>query len=137
MLPTVKAKLTGRRSESVDRDRSGDRSLPGTAGDARIGALADECPLASGEGGFIRDGFSAELDALRELAHGGKQWIARYQAQEIERTGIPTLKVGFNKVFGYYIEITQRPSREDSGRLHPQADDQERRAVHHAGVEGI
>ena len=69
-------------------------------------ALADECPLASTEGGFIRDGFSAELDALRELAHGGKQWIARYQAQEIERTGIPTLKVGFNKVFGYYIEIS-------------------------------
>ncbi len=69
-------------------------------------ALADECPLVSREGGFIRDGFSPELDALRELAHGGKQWIARYQAQELQRTGIPTLKVGFNKVFGYYIEIT-------------------------------
>ncbi len=69
-------------------------------------ALADECPLVSREGGFIRDRFSPELDALRELAHGGKQWIARYQAQETERTGIPSLKVGFNKVFGYYIEIT-------------------------------
>ncbi len=69
-------------------------------------ALADDCPLAAGDGGFIRDGFSTELDALRELAHGGKQWIARYQAQEIERSGIPSLKVGFNKVFGYYIEIT-------------------------------
>jgi DNA mismatch repair protein MutS len=69
-------------------------------------ALADECPLAVTEGGFIRDGFSGELDARRELAHGGKQWIANYQAQEIERTGISTLKVGFNKVFGYYIEIT-------------------------------
>ena len=69
-------------------------------------ALADECPLVSREGGFIRDGFSPELDALRELAHGGKQWIARYQAQETQRTGIPSLKVGFNKVFGYYIEIT-------------------------------
>jgi DNA mismatch repair protein MutS len=69
-------------------------------------ALNDECPLVAGEGGFIRDGFSGELDALRELAHGGKQWIARYQAQETERIGIPSLKVGFNKVFGYYIEIT-------------------------------
>ena len=69
-------------------------------------ALADECPLSSRDGGFIRDGFSAELDALRELARGGKQWIARYQAQETERTGIPNLKVGFNQVFGYYIEIT-------------------------------
>ncbi len=69
-------------------------------------ALADECPLLSRDGGFIRDGFNADLDALRELAHGGKQWIARYQAQETERSGIPNLKVGFNKVFGYYIEIT-------------------------------
>ena len=69
-------------------------------------ALADDCPLASREGGFIRDGFHPPLDALRELAHGGKQWIARYQAQESQRTGIPSLKVGFNKVFGYYLEIT-------------------------------
>ncbi len=68
--------------------------------------LADDCPLTSRDGGFIREKFSAELDNLRELAHGGKQWIARYQAQETERSGIPNLKVGFNKVFGYYIEIT-------------------------------
>ena len=48
------------------------------------------------------------LDELRDLARGGKEWIARYQAQEIERTGIPSLKVGFNKVFGYYLEVTAR-----------------------------
>ena len=76
-----------------------------TAQPARCG-LADDCPLASRDGGFIRDGYHEPLDALRELAHGGKQWIARYQAQESQRTGISTLKVGFNKVFGYYIEIT-------------------------------
>jgi DNA mismatch repair protein MutS len=69
-------------------------------------SLADECPLTSREGGFIRDGFHEELDALRELKRGGKQWIARYQAEETKRTGIPSLKVGFNKVFGYYLEIT-------------------------------
>lgn len=69
-------------------------------------ALADECPLSCREGGFIRPGFHAELDNLRDLAYGGKEWIARYQAREIQRTGIPNLKVGFNKVFGYYIEIT-------------------------------
>ena len=68
--------------------------------------LQDDCPLVAREGGFIRDGFNAELDALRDLARGGKQWIAQYQAQETQRTGIPTLKVGFNQVFGYYIEIT-------------------------------
>ena len=69
-------------------------------------ALADDCPLSSRDGGFIREKFSPELDNLRELARGGKQWIARYQGQETQRTGIPNLKVGFNKVFGYYIEIT-------------------------------
>ena len=69
-------------------------------------SLADECPLTTREGGFIREGFSPELDALRELTRGGKQWIASYQAQEAKRTTISTLKVGFNNVFGYYIEIT-------------------------------
>src|SRR5439155_4610824 len=53
-----------------------------------------------------RPGYHAELDSLRELARGGKQWIAAYQRRESERTGIPGLKVGFNQVFGYYIEIT-------------------------------
>ncbi len=73
-------------------------------------ALADECPLVSREGGFVRDGFSSELDALRELTSGGKQWIAGYQAEESQRAGIPNLKVGFNKVFGYYLEITNTHS---------------------------
>ena len=104
-LPAVKAKLTARRSELLSELEAAIDLCPELRATLDA-ALADECPLASREGGFIRDGFSAELDALRELAHGGKQWIARYQAQETERTGIPTLKVGFNKVFGYYIEIT-------------------------------
>lgn len=68
-------------------------------------SIVDDAPLSPRDGGFIRLGFSEELDALRELARGGKQWIAAYQAQESERTGIPNLKVGFNKVFGYYLEI--------------------------------
>ncbi|MFM7843950.1 MAG: DNA mismatch repair protein MutS, partial [Planctomycetota bacterium] len=69
-------------------------------------ALADECPLSARDGGFIRAGFSPQLDQLRELAAGGKQWIAQYQAAESQRTGISNLKVGYNKVFGYFIEIT-------------------------------
>ena len=105
MLPAVKAKVTARKSELLTRIEGAIDLCPDLRATLEA-ALADECPLASNEGGFIREGFSAELDALRELAHGGKQWIARYQAQEIQRTGIPTLKVGFNKVFGYYIEIT-------------------------------
>ena len=55
---------------------------------------------------MIRDGYHADLDELREIARGGKSWIARFQAEQVRRTGIPSLKVGFNKVFGYYIEIT-------------------------------
>ncbi|MGQ9504549.1 MAG: DNA mismatch repair protein MutS [Thermogutta sp.] len=69
-------------------------------------ALIEQCPLSATEGGFIREGYSAELDELKQLAHGGKQWIAEYQAREAQRTGIPSLKVGYNKVFGYYIEVT-------------------------------
>jgi DNA mismatch repair protein MutS len=69
-------------------------------------ALVDDCPLSSRDGGFIRAGFDPDLDTLRDLAAGGKQWIARYQAEEVHRTGIPNIKVGFNKVFGYYLEVT-------------------------------
>ncbi len=104
-LPALKAKLTARRSKLL-ADLESKIDLCPELRAALDRGLADECPLASREGGFIRDGFNAELDALRELAHGGKQWIARYQADESERTGISNLKVGFNKVFGYYIEIT-------------------------------
>jgi DNA mismatch repair protein MutS len=69
-------------------------------------ALVEDCPLSAREGGIIRGGYSGELDRLRDLAAGGKQWIAKYQADQIASTGIPTLKVAYNKVFGYYIEIT-------------------------------
>ena len=68
--------------------------------------LDDPAPLIN-EGGFIRDGFNAELDELRAIARGGKDWLANYQAQEIERSGISSLKVKFNSVFGYYIEISK------------------------------
>ena len=70
-------------------------------------ALAHEPAASVGEGGVIREGFDAELDALRETRDGGQATIARLQADERARTGIPSLKVGFNKVFGYYIEVTR------------------------------
>ncbi len=69
-------------------------------------ALVDDPPASLSDGGVIRDGFNPELDELREIARSGKDFIARLQQKEIERTGIPSLKVGFNKVFGYYIEVT-------------------------------
>ena len=70
-------------------------------------AIVDEPPLAIKEGGMIRDGFDPNLDELRTAQRGGKDWIAKLQADEITRTGIASLKVRFNSVFGYYIEVTK------------------------------
>ncbi len=68
--------------------------------------LVEEPPQAITEGGLIRDGLHAELDELRGISREGKGWIARMESGERERTGIGSLKVGYNKVFGYYIEVT-------------------------------
>jgi len=71
-------------------------------------AINDEnLPLSIREGGFINDGYSTELDEYRHLAHHGKEWIARLQETERQKLNIPSLKVGYNKVFGYYIEVTR------------------------------
>lgn len=70
-------------------------------------ALVDEPPINLGDGGVIREGFDEELDDLRTTRDGAVDWIARLQKTERERTGIGSLKVGFNKVFGYYIEVTR------------------------------
>jgi DNA mismatch repair protein MutS len=70
-------------------------------------AIVDEPPLAIKEGGMIRDGFDSALDEIRNATRGGKDWIAKLQADEISSTGISSLKVRFNSVFGYYIEITK------------------------------
>ncbi len=104
-LPAVKAKITGRKSALL-RQLEAELDLCPEMRARLETALVDPCPLQSRDGGIIRAGFHAELDGLRELAAGGKQWIARYQAEEAQRTGISNLKVGFNKVFGYYIEVT-------------------------------
>ncbi len=71
-------------------------------------AIKDEdLPLSIHEGGFIKDGYSAELDEYRHIARHGKEWIARLQETERQKLGIPSLKIGYNKVFGYYIEVTR------------------------------
>ena len=103
-LPELKARLAGAShpamtalSEAVD-----------PVEDVRVliaGAIAPDPPTTITEGGVIRDGYSAELDELRGIKRHGRDWIARFQADEAERTGIPSLKVGYNKVFGYYIEV--------------------------------
>ncbi len=108
-LPHVKAKITARQSALLERLET-ELDLCSEVRASLERALADDCPLTSREGGFIRDGFCAQLDGLRDLTSGGKQWIAAYQAEESQRSGIPNLKVGFNKVFGYYLEITHTHS---------------------------
>ncbi len=73
-------------------------------------AIEPNCPTHLRDGGFIRAGFSAELDRLRSISRDGQSWLREYQKQQAERTGIANLKVGYNKVFGYYIEITHASS---------------------------
>ncbi len=70
-------------------------------------AIVDEPPLTVKEGGLIREGFDPALDEIRSGAREGKDWVAKLQQDEIERTGIASLKVRFNSVFGYYIEVTR------------------------------
>jgi DNA mismatch repair protein MutS len=70
-------------------------------------ALADEPPVSLREGGLIADGYDESLDELRALRGSGKDWISRMQQEERENTGIKSLKVGYNQVFGYYLEITK------------------------------
>ncbi|KAF0152830.1 MAG: DNA mismatch repair protein MutS [Ignavibacteria bacterium] len=69
-------------------------------------AIADDAPISISDGGIIRKGFNAELDELRSLSTNAKNWIANLQKTERERTKISSLKVSYNKVFGYYIEIS-------------------------------
>jgi DNA mismatch repair protein MutS len=70
-------------------------------------AIAEEPPVNLNEGGLIRTGFHSDLDELREITRSGKSFIARLESQEREKTAIPSLKVKYNRVFGYFIEITK------------------------------
>lgn len=80
--------------------------VPGVT-DLLARAIADEPPLTVREGNLINDGYDEGLDELRQISRGGKSWIAALETQERERTGVKSLKVGFNSVFGYYIEVTR------------------------------
>lgn len=70
-------------------------------------AIVENPPASVADGGVIKDGYDAELDRLRSLMRGGREWIASLQKKERERTGIQNLKIGYNKVFGYYIEVSK------------------------------
>ncbi len=72
-----------------------------------VTTLVDAPPLAIGEGGMVRDGVNAELDRLRSIRNDASEWLAAYQAREAEACGLKSIKVGFNKIFGYYIELSK------------------------------
>jgi DNA mismatch repair protein MutS len=122
-LPDVKSALDGltTREASTELERiAGSFDLMADLSERLDETLVERAPPSLGAADAVRPGADAELDEIRELRDGGKQYIAALQASERERTGIPSLKVGFNKVFGYYIEVT---------KAHKQAvpDDYERR----------
>jgi len=70
-------------------------------------AIEPDCPSHLRDGGVIKAGFNEELDRLRSISRDGQSWLRHYQKEQIERTGIRNLKIGYNKVFGYYIEISR------------------------------
>jgi DNA mismatch repair protein MutS len=70
-------------------------------------AIEDEPPVSVRDGGMIKHGYDTALDELKDLSKNGKQWIAKFQQQERDRSGIKSLKVGYNRVFGYYLEVTK------------------------------
>jgi DNA mismatch repair protein MutS len=82
------------------------REMPALA-EKLANALLDDPPLALKEGGIFRDGYDADLDALRQGSREGKSWISQLQEREIATTGIKSLKVRYNSVFGYFIEVTK------------------------------
>lgn len=104
-LPRLKAKLAARQSSRLQELEQQIDLCPDLRGVLEA-ALVDDCPLSARDGGVICAGYSQPLDELRELAAGGKQWIAQYQAKISKETDLPNLKIGFNKVFGYYLELS-------------------------------
>lgn len=102
-LPEV-SQLTGRYSSRMVRTEIDPLA---DIRDLLESSINDEAPAAQSDGRIIRPGYNGELDELREIASSGKSTIARIEAEEREKTGIPSLKVKFNKVFGYFIEVTK------------------------------
>ena len=105
LLPAIKAKLTARHALFNSEIEEGIDLFPALR-EKLERTLVENPPFQVRDGGIIKAGESAELDELFDIASGGKQWIAQFQRNEIERTGIANLKIGFNKVFGYYLEIS-------------------------------
>jgi DNA mismatch repair protein MutS len=104
-LPAIAEHLAGAAADLLAQTPPAFEGLDAPAG-LIARAIDPDCPNTLRDGGVIRAGFCEELDRLRGVGANGQSWLARYQAGLVRDTGIPTLKVGYNKVFGYYIEVT-------------------------------
>ena len=104
-LPDVKANISGCRSALLTEIRTSIDTLDDISSLINT-AIVDEPPFTVREGGMVRDGFNAELDELRAIVNDGKGFLANIQQREQDRTGIKKLKIGYNRVFGYYIEVS-------------------------------
>lgn len=109
VVPEIQLALTGSQSRLLAALA---RDLPDLSALAEQidGILVEEPPLAANDGGVIRRGVSQELDELRDAKSSAKEWLTRLEQTEREQTGIRSLKVGFNKVFGYFIEVSKANS---------------------------
>ena len=105
MLPPIKTVLSAFQKEELTKIRE---QIDGLEDIYRLieEAIIDEPPLSIREGGMIKDGFDETIDRLRSAKHDGKQWLAQLEEEDRERTGIKNLKIKYNKVFGYYFEVT-------------------------------
>jgi len=104
-IPLIKELLSGAESKALEQIQNQIEPLEHLAEKIQT-ALVDSPPLSLIDGGVIRSNYSAELDELRDISLNGKDWIANLQKTEREKSGIPSLKINYNRVFGYYIEIS-------------------------------
>jgi len=105
-LPRIKKRITGSASTLLADIGETLDTLDDIRGSIE-GAIREDAPASLKDGGVIKEGYDEELDKLVKLAHGGKEWIAEFARKEQASSGIPNLKVGYNKVFGYYIEVSK------------------------------
>lgn len=105
MLPPIKCLMQDFRSELLEETCANLDPLEDLCALVE-NAIAEEPPLAMKEGGIIKEGYNEEVDRLRAAKTEGKNWLAQLESEEREKTGIKSLKVKYNKVFGYYIEVT-------------------------------
>jgi DNA mismatch repair protein MutS len=105
-IPGIKAQLGGAQAPLL---KATDRKIDSLGDVAELigSAISEDAPISTHEGNIIKDGYNSEVDALRSASRDGKSWLAALEKSERERTGVKNLKVGYNKVFGYYFEVTK------------------------------